>query len=231
MGSSPVYSWRGAFLVMKQRLFALLTIALATCMAGATVLGQQKPKPKEPPPDYFPLRVDDWWKYKSTTSAGATSDFTIKVLKAEKQTDGTTLFEVEPVAGTRPMIHDWYSKPSGWVQVHKQLFLANNMSANFEPVRQYLKNPLGAGATWSWKGTGMMGVSVDETSKVVGAEEVVVPAGKFQAMKVVTTVLQGGATVNKTYWYANWIGLVKSMTETGNVKSTTELVDYSFKKP
>jgi hypothetical protein len=36
---------------------------------------------------------------------------------------------------------------------------------------------------------------------------------------------------SKTYWYANWIGLVKSTTESGTVKSTTELVDYSFKKP
>jgi hypothetical protein len=57
-----------------------------------------------------------------------------------------------------------------------------------------------------------------------------VPAGKFQAMKVVTKVVQGGTPVTKTYWYANWIGLVKSMTDTGSVQSTTELMDYSFKR-
>jgi hypothetical protein len=213
----------------RTRVLALL-LALVACAASSPALGLQKPKAKEPPPDYFPLRAGDWWKYKSTATTG-TSEFTIKVLKADKQADGTTLFEVETVAGTRPVIHDWYSKPPGWVHVHKQLYLANSMTADFTPVRQYLKNPLGAGAEWSWKGKGMMGVAIDETSKVVGAEEVVVPAGKFQAMKVATTVLQGSATVSKTYWYANWIGLVKSMTETGGVKSTTELIDYSFKKP
>jgi hypothetical protein len=90
-------------------------------------------------------------------------------------------------------------------------------------------NPPGAGASWSWKGKGNLGVDVDETSTVAGTEPVVVPAGKFTAVKVVTKVTQGGTPVTKTYWYANWVGLVKSMTDTGTVKSTTELSDYSFK--
>jgi hypothetical protein len=215
--------------MLKTRMSVVLLLAVLACATIAPAFSQQKPKPKEPPPDYFPLRVNDWWKYKSTATTG-TSEFTIKVLNVEKQTDGTTLYEVETLAG-KFAIHDWYSKPAGWVMAHKQLYVANNNSATFEPVRQFLKNPLGAGATWSWKGKGMMGVAIDETSKVVGAEEVIVPAGKFQAMKVTTSVMQGGAPVTKTYWYANWIGLVKSMTESGTVKSTTELVDYSFKKP
>ena len=57
-----------------------------------------------------------------------------------------------------------------------------------------------------------------------------VPAGTFQAMKVTTSVVQGGAPVMKTYWYAPGVGLVKSMTDTGSVKSTTELLEYNRKK-
>jgi hypothetical protein len=57
-----------------------------------------------------------------------------------------------------------------------------------------------------------------------------VQTGEFQAMKVETKIIQGGTPVTKTYWFANWIGMVKSMTDTGSVKSTTELLDYSFKK-
>ena len=49
-------------------------------------------------------------------------------------------------------------------------------------------------------------------------------------MKVETKVLQGGSLVTRTYWYAHSVGLVKSMTDTGSVKSTTLLLDYSFKK-
>ena len=61
-----------------------------------------------------------------------------------------------------------------------------------------------------------------------GPETVSVPAGKFEAMKLMTKVVQprGGAPVTKTYWYAPGVGLVKSMTDTGSVKSTTELLEY-----
>jgi len=41
-----------------------------------------------------------------------------------------------------------------------------------------------------------------------------------------TKVVQGGAPVTKTYWYAPGVGLVKSMTDTGSVKSTTELIAH-----
>jgi uncharacterized protein DUF3108 len=201
---------------------ALLLILLAL----GCVVGQ---KQKEPPPDYFPLRVGDWWSYQSTTADGKQSEFTMKVLSEEKQADGSALYQME-IKSAFP-IHEWYSKPAGWVLWHREAYTANDsMKVAFEPARQYLKNPLTPAATWSWKGKGMMGVDIDESSRVSGPEPVEVPAGKFQAMKVESKVNQGGTLVTKTYWYANWVGLVKSMTDTGSVKSTTQLVDYSFKK-
>ena len=205
----------------------LILLALATVAVGQKAgVGQ---KQKEPPPDYYPLRVGDWWKYQSTTADGKQSEFTMTVLADEKQADGAVFHKVE-IKSTIP-IHEWYSKPSGWVLWHREFYTSNeSMKVAFEPVRQYLKNPLTTGATWSWKGKGMMGVDIDESNQVIGSEAVEVPAGKFQAMKVETKVTQGGQLVTKTYWYANWVGLVKSMTESGPVKSTTVLVDYSFKK-
>lgn len=213
---------------MKLRGCVMVALMLMMWMAGS--VWAQTPKPKEPPPDYFPLRVGDWWKFKSTTADGKQSEFTIKVLSDEKQADGTTLILVE-TATSFQSIHDWYSKPNGQVLMHRQAFPKNAaMKVEYQPVRPYLKNPLSAGAAWQWKGKGMFGVEIEESSQVTGAETVEVPAGKFQAMKVITKVVQGGTPVTKTYWYANWIGLVKSMTDTGSVKSTSELVEYSFKK-
>ena len=203
---------------------ALLFISLAVLTAAA-----QKTQP--PPPDYFPLRVADWWKYRSTTADGKQSEFNIKVLGVDKQPDGTSLYQVETLSTFQP-IHDWYSKPNGQVLMHRIAYPKNAaLKADYQPVKLYLKNPLSVGAAWTWKGKGMMGVDIDESSRVTGVETVEVPAGKFQAMKVETKVIQGGTPVTKTYWFANWIGLVKSMTDTGSVKSTTELIDYSFKKP
>jgi len=202
--------------------FAAAILILASLFTFATSVTAQKPK--EPPPDYFPLRVNDWWSYKSTTADGKVSEFTMKVLSEDA---GRILVEIQSAWP----IQEWYSKGDGWVVWHKEAFPKNaQMVVSFEPARNYLKNPLAAGQTWSWAGKGMMGVEIDEKSTVVGAEDVTVPAGSFKAMKVVTTMTQGGTNVTKTYYYANWIGLVKAITDTGSVKSTTELVDYSFKK-
>jgi hypothetical protein len=211
-----------------QRVLVAVLVALCIAGFGGSVFAQKsaKPvKPKEPPPDYFPLRVGDWWSYKSTTGDGKQSDFTMKVLSED-----TGVFLVE-IQSAWP-IQEWYSKPEGWVMWHRESFTKNaQMNVAFEPPRQYLQNPLATGQTWGWKGKAMMGVDVDESSHVEALDVVTVPAGTFKAFRVVSKVLQGGTTVTKTYWYANWIGLVKSMTDTGAVKSTTELVDYSFKKP
>ena len=205
------------------RIRALFSILAVLCMfCGATLAQKPTGRPtKEPPPDYFPLRVGDWWSYRSTTADGKTSDFTMKVVSEDQ---GVYLVQIESAWP----IQEWYSKPPGAVMWHKQAYVKNNQSVTYEPVRKYLTNP--PSGTWSWKGKEVLGVDVDETSTASGADPVVVPAGKFEAIKVVTKVVQGGTPVTKTYWYANWVGLVKSMTDTGSVKSTTELVDYSFKK-
>lgn len=174
--------------------------------------------------DYFPLRVGDSWKYRSTTADSKQSEFTIKVLNEEKE-NGNTLYLVETVSTFQP-IHDWYSKPGGWVLMHRQEYVKTANKAEYQPTKQFLKNPLTSGDSWQWKGKGMMGLEIDESNEVSGPETVTVPAGKFEAMKVMTKVIQGGAPVTKTYWYASGVGLVKAMTDTGAVKSTTELIAH-----
>jgi len=210
--------------MIRFRIFAVMLLLVLWSVAAMAQ------KPKEPPPDYFPLRVGDSWKYRSTTADGKQSEFTLKVLSTEKQGDGTNQFLVETFSTFQP-IHDWYSKPAGWVLVHRVSYPKNEaLKADYQPVKQFLKNPLSTGDSWQWKGKGMMGVEIDESSRVLAVETVEVPAGKFQAMKVETRVIQAGTPVTKTYWYANWVGLVKSMTETASGKSIGELIDYSFKK-
>jgi|SRR5262252_5382724 len=177
--------------------------------------------------DFFPLRVGDSWKYRSTTADGKQSEFTIKVLSEEKE-NGNPLYLVETVSTFQP-IHDWYSKSGGWVLMHRQEYVKSGTKAEYQPTKQFLKNPLKSGDSWHWKGKGMMGLEIDEANEVAGPETVSVPAGRFEAMKVTTRVVQGGAPVMKTYWYAGGVGLVKSMTDTGSVKSTTELLEHPTK--
>src|SRR4051794_4415934 len=101
--------------------------------------------------DYFPLRVGDSWKYRMTDED---AEYTLKVLSAEKQADGTVLYLLEKRAGTE--IHDWYSKPDGWVLMHSEAYPGQEgLEIKYETPRQFLKNPLVTGETWRWKGRGI----------------------------------------------------------------------------
>jgi hypothetical protein len=201
----------------------VLALAFAFALLTTGIAAQ---KAKAPAPDYFPLRVGDSWKYRSTVSD---AEATIKVVSAEKQSDGTMRYLLEKSAGAK--IQDWYSKTNGWVLMHREAYPEHEgLEIKYEPARQYLKNPLVAGAAWNWNGKSTTQNEMQESNQVVGLEMVEVPAGKFRAMKIVSKVSEGPSVMTKTYWYADGIGLVKYTTESGPINYGFELIDYSFKK-
>jgi hypothetical protein len=183
-------------------------------------------KPKAPAADFFPLRVGDSWTYRNTSDD---SQYTLKVLNEEKQGDGSSRYEMELLAGV--IVRKFFTKPNGWVLLHVERYPEHEgLEAKYEPAKQYLQNPLVPGFKWQWKGKDYTQTNVTESNQVIGFEKVSVPAGKFRAMKVVSQVSGGTAVMNKTYWYADGVGLVKTTTEAGEIKYGSELVDYSFKK-
>jgi hypothetical protein len=206
-------------------LLALLLIVLSSAMAQQR---RRTPRANAAPAvaaDYFPLRAGDSWTYRHSEG----SEFTVKVLKDEKQPDGTLRYLVEIQSGAR--IQYTYSKPTGWVLLHRTDYLEQEaLKKDYKPAKQYLRNPLTVGASWNWAGQDVTGTDASESSQVVGLEWVEVPAGKFHAMKIVSQVSSGGALVTKTYWYAPGVGCVKSSSEAGQIKYGYELTNYSFKK-
>jgi hypothetical protein len=197
---------------------ALTTVLLTTGAAA------QKSEPAAV--DYFPLRVNDSWTYRSTSGG---TDYKRRVLSEEKQVDGTTRYLVETSMGTR--IQVVFSKVKGWVLMHAERYPdQERLEPEYEPAKQYLPNPLVAGSKWQSKGEDPTQPEVQETNQVVGFETLTVPAGQFRAMKVVTRFTGGSPTMTKTCWYADGVGLVKQATEDGQKQSNWELTDYSFKK-
>lgn len=205
----------------------LLWGTLPALILGAGLAAAKQATP--PPPDYFPLPKGATWEYESTTDAGKKFPFTVRVVSSEKGADGQ-IHTILATENSMQTIHEEFTKPPGWVLEHKQTYVKNNMVGEFKPTKQYLQNPLTAGGSWKWSGTGMMDVAIEDSATVSGPETVVVPAGKFSAMKVTTDVVQGGQPVKKIYWYANHVGQVKSYTDSGSVKSTTVLLKYNFPK-
>ena len=217
--------------MLKSALAAALALIVLAQPSSAAQPSAAKKKLPPPPPDYFPLKRNYWWLYgTSTESGGKVADYKVNVLSEDKQPDESIRYAVETLSIAFQPITDIYSKPKGWVLVHHQKYASNGMEGDYDPPKKYLKNPLEKGDSWEWSGTGAaMKVQIQENSTVDGVEDVAVPAGKFKAMKVTTHVVQGGSPVTKEYWFAPWIGLVKSATESGTVKSISELRDWSFK--
>ena len=209
--------------MLKNRTLATLGALLLLNATNATA---QKPK-KPDRADYFPLRADDSWTYRNTSDD---SRYTLKVVSVEKQEDGSTRYEVELLAGVQ--VRKFFSKPAGWVLLHAERYPEHEgLEVKYEPPKQYLPNPLVPGFKWEWSGKDYTQMEFTEKNRVVGFENVTVPAGKFRAMKVVSEVTGASSPKIKTDWYANGIGLVKTTTEAGPYKYGSELVDYSFKKP
>jgi hypothetical protein len=175
--------------------------------------------------DYFPLRVGNFWKYRHNEGI----EFSYKVVEASKQADGTTLYQVKKSQTVN--VNSWYTNANGWVILRKDAYPDHEgLERTYQPPKQILQNPLNPGATWTWKGKTVTQTDGSETSKVVGSERVEVPAGKFRAMKVVSTIRDGESTKTVTNWYVDGVGLVKSWTEAGPFKYGWELVEYNFKK-
>lgn len=196
-----------------------LTLLLAATEAPAQ-------KSKSAAADYFPLRVDDSWTYRNTSDD---SRYTLKVLREEKQEDGSIRYLMEMMAGVQ--VHRYFSKPAGWVLLHFEQYPEHpGLEAKYEPPKQFLQNPLVAGFKWQWKGKDYTQTEFSEENHVAGFENVTVPAGKFRAMKLVSQVSGASKPMTRTYWYANGVGLLKTTTEAGEMKYGSELVDYSFKK-
>jgi hypothetical protein len=183
-----------------------------------------KPKP-EPTADYFPLRVGDSWTYRNIEEGG----YTLKVLSEEPHEEGTVRFVVELLSGVK--VNNTYSKANGWVLFHGETYPEHEgLQATYDPPKQLLPNPLVVGQKWEWSGKDPTQVEHRESSRVVGVENVTVPAGKFRAMKVVSEITGASVPLIRTSWYAEGVGLVKTTNVGGQIKYGSELTDYSFKK-
>ncbi|HKQ53718.1 MAG TPA: hypothetical protein VJT74_15185 [Pyrinomonadaceae bacterium] len=203
----------------------IISAILLIILPAAAATAQKKRITQAASRDSFPLRVGDSWTYRNDEDD---SEYTVKVIDEEKQADGTIVYQVEKQVGTR--IHYWYTKAPGWVLMRREAYAdEEGMGVTHEPARQYLKNPLTVGAKWTWNGKSAMGMDVTEINEVAGTEVVTTPAGRFRAVKVVSRVREGDASVARTNWYAPGVGLVKTLTEAPSLKYGAQLADYSFK--
>ena len=170
------------------------------------------------------------WKYKSKTADGVETAFTVEDLHDIRKDDGSIWHLYQTETSPTQKFTDLYSHANGFVVDNHVEYLASNLKADFIPPKPILKTAPEAGDNWAWTGKGMMGTELTEKFSVLAFEEITVPAGKFKTVKVQSEAMTNNQKALKIYWYGAGVGLVKSYTESGPVKSTTELVSYNFPK-
>lgn len=159
------------------------------------------------PPDrplYFPTKVGSTWEY---DDGGGTKAATKTVAKAEKTARG---WEVSVRADKAP----GEAGDDRVLVSEKGVFVMGERDEKYNPPLCVLKLPAHAGDTWDITAPKIAGKAT-----TFGEEPVEVPAGKYTAVRVDTTMALRGTTVKRSYWYAPGVGLVKA-TEDGKALVT-----------
>jgi hypothetical protein len=208
--------------MIKFRLIPALIFLLIWLATG--VAAQKRAAPVR---DFFPLAVGYSWTYRNDMGD---AEYTVKVISEEKQAGGKIVYLLDKEVGVT--IHSWYSKSAGLVLLHREAYQGQEgLDVTHEPASIILKNPLAAGTKWAWQGRSITGGDVSASYQVAGTEIVQVAAGRFRAVKINGKISDGASPLKTiTYWYAEGVGLVKTVTESPQLRNSWELVSYSFKK-
>jgi hypothetical protein len=113
----------------------------------------------------------------------------------------------------------------------KGIFLVAVGGKDLPDPRPDLRLPAKAGDTWTWSEEKPMFAPAKHTWTVGKWEEVEVPAGKFQALRVESKLESPRVpALTGTYWYAPGIGVVKSVLNTSTGVQTTVLKSFKAGK-
>jgi hypothetical protein len=174
--------------------WCLLLIAFILPMAiGAPI----PPQAKKPRIDYFPTRVGSKWVWKNNQNEDWQRT---DIITSIEEVDGAKLIHVGTVNKNGTVEHRESMRLSqeGLFQVHKDQEGINSSHC-------FLKFPIELGAKWECFFAGEIGNAICER-----IEEIEVPAGRFNAVKVVVTSkpsnIRGGKAIG---WFAIGIGPVK----------------------
>jgi hypothetical protein len=182
------------------------------------------PRPKaDDPPSYFPTTVGATAVYQ-TTIGDLKMEGTYRVTKVQKTREGMRV-TVERGSGGKPAVVDQTDVSAKGLTLHQ---FGNQP---IDPPTPVLRIPAKAGGTWDWEAAPADGVPQQKLKfRVVGEEEVEVPAGKFRAIRVEQEreVNRKTAPARFEEWYAPEVGLVKKVFHhLGATKQVQELKSFT----
>jgi tRNA A-37 threonylcarbamoyl transferase component Bud32 len=150
---------------------------------------------------YYPLKLGTKWHYRKETSLGAATPHLHQIVKIEK-IDGQSLARLEALQHGEVLASEHLSTTAHGIFRHR------NNGWEISPPLCLLKFPIKIGE--SWESEHRFGDEKGKVSCRIGAEEVEVAAGKYQAITSHLEVMEtGGRKIGITYWFAPGVGVVK----------------------
>ncbi|HEY4310647.1 MAG TPA: hypothetical protein VGN12_14450 [Pirellulales bacterium] len=168
--------------------------------------------------EYYPLKAGSEWRY-HLVADGVTKTFESRITKIE-EIDGLPLARFD-------------------AEINGEVVATEHLRITDEGVLRYryngsevtppvciLKFPIKDGETW--QSENRVGNQDFVVRSTVSREEVDVPYGKYEAVKVTATTEQGGQLFSTTYWFAPGIGNVKQVLDLGGKKFELDLFEFTL---
>jgi hypothetical protein len=190
-------------------------------VAASLALAAPERKTADGPPPYLPTAVGATAVYRTT--AGKLAMETTDTVKEVAKTAGGVRVTVERTSGSgfRPAEEQTDVTASGLTRVRSG-------GRATDPPMPVLKVPAKAGDAWEWEATKADGEPAQKVKvKVLGEEEVEVPAGKFRAVRVEVEEEERGRTTRSEAWYAPKVGLVKRVFHRGTFDQVQVLQSFT----
>ena len=181
---------------------------------------QEAKTEEEKTPSYFPIKLGTKWSYE-VKQAGKTVKLENQIAKIET-IDGKSLSVFEKsvngtVAGTEHL-----------AATEKGVFRHRVDGTELSPPICVLKSTLKKDDTWETEST-IANEQIKVKAKVLDAEDVTVPAGKYKAFRVEVEYSVAGMQATVTFWFAPDVGIVKQSID-GSDKNFIELTKFEAAK-
>jgi hypothetical protein len=167
-------------------------------------------------PDYYPMKVGTTWYYKGEAN-GNPLTLRNEVTKIEN-INGVEMSRIETFTANEMSVANEH------VSANAKGIYRNRVQGNEpDPAVLILQYPAKAGLKWNVESK----VGTETISGVYKTEEeeVTVPAGKYKAIKVISDaeVKPSGQKVLSTVWMVDGVGVVKQITDLGQIVIKLEL--------
>jgi len=173
---------------MRQIAGFLLVLTL-----GYTNTAQEAATDPEKTPTYFPLKLGTKWYYE-LKQAG-------KTLKLESQVAKMETLDGKPLAVLEKSVNGTVAGTEHLTATEKGVFRYRVDGTELSPPVCVLKYPLKKDDTWETEST-IANEQIKVKAKVLGAEEITVPAGKYKAFRVEVETSVAGMQATVTCWFA-----------------------------